>query len=570
MTACKGNPDANVDNSGDASRADASTTTIKGSSRETKPKSSMQLSASQLGQACRSCDRQCGACDNSSQDKGAKRRILPSAGELAVGAAWGCLSAWVSMCFKSVNMYTETGEPVLDATYLISIVTICIVLFAAAHFDALVERCMKNAAFRRAMPIGMSVSTLLMTAGAYAHGVSSLAITIAAGVLSGAFSGVFLLRIGIAFSKLCLHACVTGAAVGIIMHPLLFTLFLLFGSLEATVFATSIPLLSSVFLSFGMRELERQGVAPGIDNECLGDACGLTAQGAAIAQDAPFIPRERELFTIKLAIGGSLVCFASEAARTLYIQLGTVSLGAVTYAGVEGLAWLVATCVILAITLVLLTMKTERMARNCYHTIMIMLVVALALLPGAVLHGQLFAQVGEALNSAAYSCFTMLIWVVMISFAARHSNATIRIIAHARAGWATGSLAGMLMGRLVLYALGLSVDNVLLVMILGIVAILVGIGFAFTETDLARCMDILPLQRKQRFRDKCQRVAKDHALSERETEVMVLLAKGNNLTYIQDKLFISKSTASTHRQHIYRKMNIHSQQELIDMVQERD
>lgn len=537
-------------------------------------KTTIDLQTDQLGQNCRNCTRQCNARQDDdclgTKEQHRKRFNLLSASELAVGASWGCLSAWVYMCFKSLNIYSSAGESALDTTYLVSIIAICVTLFIAARFDSITERWMKNLAFRWALPIGMSISTLLMAAGAYTSGPLSPVLTYTSGVLSGMFSGLFLLRIGIAFSKLCLRACVISAAVGIILQPLLFSLFLLFGAFEATAFATSIPIISSILLASGMKELERQGVAPGIDNECLGDAAGKTELGRAIAQSSPFAPTERMKFTIKLTIGGALVGFASEATRTLYVQIGAITEGAVTYASTEGVGWLVGTCIILVIALTLLTMKTESMARNCYHTVMIMLVFAILLLPGAVLHGGIAVNAGQALNSAAYSCFSMLIWVVMISFAARHSNAAIRIIAHARAGWAAGPLVGMLLGRLVLHVLGLDVENALLVMALCTLAILIAMGFVFTETDLARCMDILPLQRKQHFRDKCARVAKKFALSDRETEVMVLLAKGNNLSYIQETLFISKSTASTHRQHIYRKIGIHSQQELIDLVQSKE
>ena len=47
---------------------------------------------------------------------------------------------------------------------------------------------------------------------------------------------------------------------------------------------------------------------------------------------------------------------------------------------------------------------------------------------------------------------------------------------------------------------------------------------------------------------------------------MFLLAKGHNAAFIQEKLCISKSTAKTHISHIYRKLDIHNQQELLAMV----
>ena len=74
--------------------------------------------------------------------------------------------------------------------------------------------------------------------------------------------------------------------------------------------------------------------------------------------------------------------------------------------------------------------------------------------------------------------------------------------------------------------------------------------------------------RKGRFHMKCEEIADRYLLSRRETEVMFLLAKGHNAAYIQDKLCISKSTAKTHINHIYRKLDIHTQQELLNMVEE--
>ena len=74
---------------------------------------------------------------------------------------------------------------------------------------------------------------------------------------------------------------------------------------------------------------------------------------------------------------------------------------------------------------------------------------------------------------------------------------------------------------------------------------------------------------KGRFHAKCEEIADRYLLSRRETEVMFLLAKGHNAAYIQDKLCISKSTAKTHINHIYRKLDIHTQQELLNMVEER-
>jgi len=57
-----------------------------------------------------------------------------------------------------------------------------------------------------------------------------------------------------------------------------------------------------------------------------------------------------------------------------------------------------------------------------------------------------------------------------------------------------------------------------------------------------------------------------YGLTDRETEVAVLLAEGCNIPFIQEKLIISKGTAQTHSYNIYRKMGIHKRKELIDIA----
>ncbi len=73
-----------------------------------------------------------------------------------------------------------------------------------------------------------------------------------------------------------------------------------------------------------------------------------------------------------------------------------------------------------------------------------------------------------------------------------------------------------------------------------------------------------------RFRRKCEAVANTYLLSRRETEILFFLAKGHNSAYIQEKLYISEGTAKTHIRHIYRKLDVHSQQDLMRTVEEAE
>lgn len=65
---------------------------------------------------------------------------------------------------------------------------------------------------------------------------------------------------------------------------------------------------------------------------------------------------------------------------------------------------------------------------------------------------------------------------------------------------------------------------------------------------------------------RCEKLAKAYHLTPRETEILVLLAKGRSSEWIQKELVIARGTATAHIHHIYRKLGVHSKQQLLDMV----
>ena len=65
----------------------------------------------------------------------------------------------------------------------------------------------------------------------------------------------------------------------------------------------------------------------------------------------------------------------------------------------------------------------------------------------------------------------------------------------------------------------------------------------------------------------CARLSEAGDLSEREQEVLALLARGRTRPYIREQLCISTNTIATHNRHIYEKLQVHSKQELLDLVE---
>ena len=482
--------------------------------------------------------------------------------EALTGVALGCFLAWVPMTFQNLNIVGDAGEPVLDMVYLVSI---CALLITQIAIGVAHKRCtpwLAKGPARAGSAIAMSASTLLLplatgwagdesAAGAFA---ASIAATIASGVASGVSSGIFLAQFGILISKFSAKATAAIAAIGYLCMSLLFCLFSFFGPLESCLFAASMPVVSSFLRDTGA---STQKGKQAIDDKPLP------------SQAEPASPENRRQLrhlTLALMLCCALIGCANELARTLYIQMGIAGMGGQHYAFIQAGAALIVGFGATVITLALISMKTPRAPEYCYRILMLFLALGTLLLPAPLLY-PISAVAPYALNSAAFQCYGILAWVLICGTCHQYPATSVRVFQFVRAGWTFGSLAGMLIGRFVVHFTPFELAQVFPCTVLG-AALVMMTTMAFTERDLAFAVNLLPTDRKRRFTDKCLAVAARCGLSERETEIMTLFAKGRNLAYIQDQLCLSKSTVSTHRQHIYQKLGVHSSQEMIDLIQE--
>ena len=94
-----------------------------------------------------------------------------------------------------------------------------------------------------------------------------------------------------------------------------------------------------------------------------------------------------------------------------------------------------------------------------------------------------------------------------------------------------------------------------------------GFSFSAAFADIVPVAPLKPLvDTDARIDQACNALAAEHGLSERELDVMLLLAHGKSGQQIQDALVVSRNTVKTHVRHIYRKLDVHSQQELVNLV----
>ena len=193
-----------------------------------------------------------------------------------------------------------------------------------------------------------------------------------------------------------------------------------------------------------------------------------------------------------------------------------------------------------------------------------------------IVGGSTSAMLANGLLTVGTSVFGVALSSTLVALAARNRLASLSII-----GWGQGisglsTTLGALLGTTAngLDAVGDHHRLAFLAsaVLLAIVAyILFGLrGFSLKQTIegvVAPEPDIeVKPTAEEAFAARCAEVASAYQLTPREAEVFEMLARGRNREYIEDRLGVSRNTAKAHVKHVYAKLDIHSHQELIDLV----
>ncbi|MBQ6586367.1 MAG: hypothetical protein IJH83_06150, partial [Coriobacteriales bacterium] len=172
-----------------------------------------------------------------------------------------------------------------------------------------------------------------------------------------------------------------------------------------------------------------------------------------------------------------------------------------------------------------------------------------------------------AASEAAFQTASMLMIIIVCVLCHYHHEESFVYNGIYRAAWVAGPFLGMQLARSGIASGAVRPDSLALLAIPLGMTLLLALIFILGEQEVDRIMTRGLSDRRLPYRERCALIGKYYGLSDREVEIMALFGKGRDSAYIQETLVLSKSTVSTHRQHIYQKLGIHSQQELIDLIQ---
>lgn len=241
-----------------------------------------------------------------------------------------------------------------------------------------------------------------------------------------------------------------------------------------------------------------------------------------------------------------------------------VFLEAIVHAGLVPWTYAASGAVVAAVFLFMwLASRRSGFVMVTFHRI---LLLAIVLSVSMALGGAAWFFGAYTLSHLAFFLSQMGVWVVLIRAAYLFDCSPMRHIALI--------LGAQYLGDALAFALFLAVPlelwagpdgRMALVALLGLICVV--FLFVFTEADVKMVDRVWAAAPRDAVLEACGKLCDRCGLTKREAEVLVLLARGKNAVAVQDELGLSYSTVKTHKQSIYAKLGVHSQQELLLLVE---
>ena len=499
---------------------------------------------------------------------------------------FGLYYAWIWLCYDSTTLLDASIRANADTTfamYLASTTALGLTLVLAAAFPAVSARLTQNKPFLLAMGLLAGIATVFVKLMAP----------------NGAFDPVFLLFCvftGLGTAWVCLRMGMEYASVG---------------SRRATMNAAAAFVAAALmyFLVRGLPEHLGLGVMALLP---LGATlCTLTPAGDSPMEE-PVEPHDHLLprgFFLRLMF--AIAVFSVVVGVTRGFSVLTQATNVLDDRGcmvVFGMA-----LVAMLLYVLVGTLGNDFDVSRLYYPVIILASLGILVMP--LVEGA--GQAGGVFVGIAYACFIMIMWCLFAHVAYVTGAPAVRVFGLGRGTSALGTTAGWLLGSQLaghemLDATSMFVVSCVMVLALLVVSMLVfndrAVGMVLrmvgkrAAQDAQNGKDLAGADRSMKgalrevggnlksasfsseqdsdeaqagesdragtWTRSCLDIAARFGLSQRETDVLFLLAKGRTIAFIADELGVSFNTAKSHIRHVYVKIGVHTKSELLDLVEQ--
>ena len=168
--------------------------------------------------------------------------------------------------------------------------------------------------------------------------------------------------------------------------------------------------------------------------------------------------------------------------------------------------------------------------------------------------------------SIGRSCLFIVSWSIFSDITHSQCIPAAKIFGWGRAVTVGGNFLGILVGSFT--GLISTADETMLLVIAIINMFLLIMSGSFFSSGFKTARNLETLANASNLaKQSFEVITEEHGLTAREKEVAALLIRGRSLPYIENELGISHGTANTHAHNIYKKLGVHSRQELLDTFQ---
>ncbi|MGI6106245.1 MAG: response regulator transcription factor [Raoultibacter sp.] len=204
-----------------------------------------------------------------------------------------------------------------------------------------------------------------------------------------------------------------------------------------------------------------------------------------------------------------------------------------------------------------------------YHVAFPIMALSYAML--AILGGSVI--VGSTLNSIGVHFLSLLLWTLCVYLIKNQGISANWVFTWTTGSYILGQALGALLGTFSLVYSDSQPDGLFILAIIMVFIILASALFMVNNNNLKEGWGLVKPGEDETKVDglelACDLISKEYSLTARERDILSLLARGRNRTFISQELIIAENTIKTHIRNIYQKTNVHSQQELMSLVDKK-
>ncbi|MEG0070626.1 MAG: LuxR C-terminal-related transcriptional regulator [Raoultibacter sp.] len=440
---------------------------------------------------------------------------------------------WVTLCFFAPQLFPE--NPAGNVYEFSLVVTVIVSILAMVRYRKTGEL-LKNIRINYAIALGAGIGTVIIPLAPLA-GPFSILITLIAAFLTGIASSLFFVAW---YQKLAESGNATDCTLSMVLYSIFMYVLTRLALLPiinpwlVVVFAGAIPLLSALFLNRSMKPVH-------------------TYTELAVPSKTASLKR----FVIRFCIGIFAVSFVSEFLRNYLLE----STDLLFYSSEIGLIVLIlkVICACLIVTVIQAQKKND--FSFLYRASFLLIMISALFMPYTTSQDLLYAVT----NCGAF-LFKIIIMLVALELCQKFRVSPVLIFGATRTAWSLDLLlgSGLFSGYTII--IKTHPDFLQALSLIFVVIVVIAYIFVFTEKDSSAILAPEPSKDFDTLQKKCNALGTYFNLSKRELEIMSLMARGRNTPRITEELHISVNTVNSHIQHIYQKLDVHSRQDILDLL----